>query len=259
MLPTPSTSHVDTNRIYEPAEDSFLLLDTLSTKQESSFLSRRFRSVIGPACPPPIILEVGTGSGVVLAFLVAQAEQMFARHDLFTLGIDINEFACKATKETVFKARQEQGSPSQSGIQSDIVCADLTNCIRFGVIDVLIFNPPYVPTADVPSSDFSRGVSGQGETESSSFDQNAYRLAQSYSGGLDGMEVTNRLLQQLPGLLNKQRGVAYVLLCKQNNPEEVKRRIGTWGPGWVAQTVGRSGKQGGWERLEIIRIWRTTS
>ena len=66
MLPTPDTSHVSYDQIYEPAEDSYLLLDTLSSASETTFLRSHFRT--GPA---PLVVEVGTGSGVVLAFVVA--------------------------------------------------------------------------------------------------------------------------------------------------------------------------------------------
>lgn len=76
------------------------------------------------------------------------------------------------------------------------------------------------------------------------------------------MQVTNKLLAQLPEILCPRRGVAYVLLCQQNRPEEVVRRIreGEWdglGEGrWAVEIVGRSGKVGGWERLVVLRIWR---
>lgn len=69
------------------------------------------------------------------------------------------------------------------------------------------------------------------------------------------METTNRLLDAIPAVLAPDRGVAYVLLCKQNRPEEVKERIQGWG-GWCAEMVGSSGMQAGWEKLVIMRIWR---
>jgi len=75
------------------------------------------------------------------------------------------------------------------------------------------------------------------------------------------MEVTNRLLAHIPEMLS-QKGVAYVLFCRGNNPEEVKLGIRKWeaeeGKGWkwCAETVRTSGKTAGWEKLEIVRIWR---
>lgn len=73
------------------------------------------------------------------------------------------------------------------------------------------------------------------------------------------METTDRLLSQLSEILSPDRGVAYILLCAQNKPEEVKSRIKGWGTGWAVETVGTSGKKGGWEKLQIIRIWRILS
>src|SRR5688572_15526847 len=100
MLPTPDTSHVPANLVYEPSEDSYLILDTLSSESERAFLRQRFptrtnlsspadRSSSSPrevavggapggerpdvTTPAPLALEVGTGSGVVSAFLAAHA------------------------------------------------------------------------------------------------------------------------------------------------------------------------------------------
>lgn len=254
MLPTPSTSHVCFDRVYEPAEDSFLLLDTLSSASESEFLKHRFNAESSRA--PPLVLEVGVGSGVVLAFTAANATSIFGRQDVLTLGTDINSFACQAGSQTVRTAIAENEHPSS--IFLDIVNGDLASSIRSHSIDVFIFNPPYVP-AQLP--DFSRHehynalLDGQTAT---SFEQDSYLLELSYAGGEDGMVVTNRMLEQIPEILDIERGVAYVLLCAQNKPELVKKQIRGWGAGWDAETVGFSGKQAGWEKLQIVRIWRNT-
>ena len=81
-------------------------------------------------------------------------------------------------------------------------------------------------------------------------------LALATDGGINGMEVTNALLAQLPQVLHKSRGVAYVLLCAQNKPEMVKQGIRHWGQEWSAETIHTSGMQGGWEKLQIVRIAR---
>ncbi|RMD43346.1 hypothetical protein DV735_g1718, partial [Chaetothyriales sp. CBS 134920] len=184
-LPTPSTSHLDFATIYEPAEDSFLFLDTLSSTTESAFLHSRF--------------DVGTGSGVILAFASAHADRIFGpdRHVL-TLGVDVNIDACRGAAET----------------------ADLTSALRRGSVDVLVFNPPYVPTETVPGviirdDDGGDNVAGDEQEqrknkEISRFERESWLLALSYAGGQDGMEVTERLLAQVPQVLSA-RGVAYVL------------------------------------------------
>ncbi|MCJ1248495.1 S-adenosylmethionine-dependent methyltransferase [Trapelia coarctata] len=265
MLPTPSTSHINTDRIYEPAEDSYLLLDTLSSVSEIAFLKRRFNPLptstpspspppfrpTGPPFPPtqpsiaPLVLEIGPGSGVVLAFLTAHAETLFGCNVL-TLGVDINRYACAATTQTVREACADQTSGSGSFIGA--LLGDLSSPLRAGEVDMLVFNPPYVPTSSVPEL----GVQDTAETKTAE----ERLLELSWAGGKDGMEVSDRLLDQLPQLLSKQRGVAYILLCQQNRPNEVLERIRAWGAGWAVDVVGRSGRMGGWEKLQVLRIWR---
>jgi release factor glutamine methyltransferase len=251
MLPTPSTSHVCFDRVYEPAEDSYLLLDTLSSPSEAAFLRDRFQ---GKSSTPPLVLEVGVGSGVVLAFVAANAGSIFGRYDVLTFGTDINSFACKAAAQTVRCAIQERND--QRSIFLDVVNGDLASAITANSIDVFIFNPPYVP-AELPdlSSHDQHNMIPEGKN-ATSFEQDSYLLELSYAGGEDGMVVTNRMLEQVPEILSQGRGVAYVLLCAQNKPEMVKQRIREWGSGWMAETVGSSGKKAGWEKLVIVRVWR---
>lgn len=252
MLPTPSTSHVCFDRVYEPAEDSYLLLDTLSSSSESAFLSERFPSSVAP----PLVLEVGVGSGVVLAFVAANARSIFGRCDILTLGTDINSFACQAASQTVTTAIKEKEQLSDRSLFLDVVNGDLASSVRPHSIDVFIFNPPYVP-AELP--DFTRHAHYNAVPEGkakTSFEQDSYLLELSYAGGEDGMVVTNRMLEQIPDILSERRGVGYVLLCAQNKPEVVKQEIRDWGSGWQAETVGKSGKKAGWEKLHIVRIWK---
>ena len=115
------------------------------------------------------------------------------------------------------------------------------------MVDVLVFNPPYVPTPDLPALP-------EGKGRLSSFEEDSHLLALSYAGGADGMETTDRLLDALPEILSPDRGCAYILLCAQNKPDKVKERISAWGAAWKVETVGRSGKKAGWEKLQIIRI-----
>lgn len=255
MLPTPSTSHVSFDRIYEPAEDSYLLLDTLSSPDEKTFLQQRFKissSESSRNSPSPLIVEIGTGSGVVLSFLHAHSEIIIGRNDVLTAGVDVNRFACKATRETIQISNKEQVAKELGhGFYLGNVLGDLTSALRGGEVDVLVFNPPYVPTPELPLVPAS--IEGM---EKTTFEDDSRLLELSYAGGADGMETTDRLLEMLPGILSRDRGVAYILLCAQNKPESVKERIREWGENWKADTVGVSGKKGGWEKLQIIRIWR---
>jgi release factor glutamine methyltransferase len=263
MLPTPSTSHVSFDNVYEPAEDSFLLLDTLSSSSETAFLHQRFQQPSNANRPSnhnagsPLILEVGTGSGVVLAFVAANAATLFGRNDLLTFGTDINSFACRASSITIRTAITSSPENSKPGHFLDVINADLTTPIRSSSVDVLIFNPPYVPTSDLPDLVAHEGYNALPPgAQKTGFEQDSHLLALSYAGGKEGMEITNKLLAQLPEVLHPERGVAYVLLCAQNKPEVVKEEIRGWGGGWRVEMVGYSGKQAGWERLQVLRIWR---
>ncbi|CZT23309.1 related to methyltransferase S. pombe [Ramularia collo-cygni] len=234
MLPTPSTSHCNYSHIYEPSEDSYLLLDTLALPLEILFLSARFP----PATHTPVVLEVGTGSGVVLAFATKNASKIFGRPDIASIGTDVNNFACTAARQTV----------GDGGV--DVLQGDLATPLRKGVVDVLIFNPPYVPTESLP-------IPPKAE-QSGEWERDSHLLALSYAGGIDGMETTDRLLTELPHILS-DRGVAYILLCAQNKPEAVVSSIRAWegDENWQAERVSSSGKQAGWEKLCVIRIWRS--
>ncbi|KAI9673975.1 MAG: S-adenosylmethionine-dependent methyltransferase [Caeruleum heppii] len=273
MLPTPSTAHVDYDQVYEPAEDSFLLLDTLSSPTETTFLRRRFEQhrLIGtfdpgesthlpheqqPSSTTPLVVEIGTGSGVVLAFLTAHAQAIFGRADVLTLGTDVNAVACAAAARTVTTALTDNHEIEAGGLRGalplDPILADLSAPLRSGVVDVLVFNPPYVPTASVPNPSRAAPV----PSDIAPLDAASDLLALSYAGGVDGMEVADRLLEQLPGILSFDRGVAYILLCAHNKPENVKRTINSWPREWKVETVGSSGNRAGWEKLQIIRVWR---
>lgn len=252
MLSTPSTSHVNFDNIYEPAEDSFLLLDTLSSAAETAYLKERFPKHTAS----PLVLEVGTGSGIVLAFVAAHANDLFGRSDLSLLATDLNLLAVGAAHGTTQRSlsHAHPGRHDRAGFL-DVVAADLAGPVRHGQIDVLIFNPPYVPTEEVPPVPAELEQPTTVLKSDEKFDRDSKLLALSYAGGQDGMVVTNRLLEDIPVLLS-QRGIAYILLCAQNKPAVVCDRVRRWDGIWTAEIVGHSGKTAGWERLCIMRVSR---
>jgi release factor glutamine methyltransferase len=247
MIPTPSTSHVCFDDVYEPSEDSFLFLDTLSSPQEIDFLRTRFPKDDSA----PVILEVGTGSGVIIAFLTANAHKLFGKQKVLTMAVDINREACLAAIKTIHNATESEGSPS--GMPLGVIQADLVSSLRPDAVDILVFNPPYVPSDERPEILQERLIQNNFNTK---FEQSSNLLALSYAGGADGMETTSRLLDELPRILSPRRGLAYILLCSQNHPNRVIDSIKSWGPDWNATIAGHSGKRSGWEVLSIIRISR---
>lgn len=196
---------------------------------------------------------------------------------MLTLGTDVNGFACGAAVRTVRGACGDvhgggDGSGSGNGSEGgggmathlDILTADLASPLRPGTVDVLVFNPPYVPSESVPclpipqdQSATTTDIPPSKHTAHETFVRNNALLALATDGGADGIEVTERLLAQLPTLLSAC-GVAFVLFCARNKPSEVVERVRGWeGRGrWEASVVGDSGKMGGWERLCVVRIER---
>ncbi|KAL2113848.1 hypothetical protein VUR80DRAFT_1973 [Thermomyces stellatus] len=280
MLPTPDTSHIPTSLVYDPVEDSYLLLDTLSSPSETAFLRSHFLPPApSPLSPPsgpspsppatrpthviPLVVELGSGSGVVSAFLAANAQHVFGGPVLCACT-DLNPHACRATVETIQKElrrkreeEREQKEPRAEGLFMGVCNADLEGPWVRGNVDVLVFNPPYVPTPQLPSRpDTVRdSLISQEKDRHVGFEEEEYYLGLAYAGGNDGMEVTNRLIERLPEILSA-RGCAYIVLCAQNHPEEVKSRLRGMGVEWRAETVGSSGKKAGWEKLQIMRTWR---
>ncbi|KAG4088227.1 S-adenosyl-L-methionine-dependent methyltransferase [Neocallimastix lanati (nom. inval.)] len=180
MLPTPDLSHLtyqDYRNVYEPAEDTFLLLDSLEEDQE--YIKK---------LKPKICLEIGSGSGCVITFL----GQIVGNNSIY-LTTDINPEAAKITQRT----------GKQNKVKIDAINTDLTNGLLPRLknsVDIICFNPPYVVT------------------ESS--DINSSLIAASWAGGVDGREVTDRVLPLIPKLLSPG-GSFYLLLIQENKPQEI--------------------------------------
>jgi release factor glutamine methyltransferase len=99
--------------VYEPAEDSFLLATYASSLSGGKK-----------------ILEIGCGSGIV-SLSAAHAD---AKNKV--LGVDINPAAVECAK----------GNAEKNGIKNArFIESDLFSNVS-GVFDVILFNPPYLPT-----------------------------------------------------------------------------------------------------------------
>ncbi|KAI0274872.1 hypothetical protein BC834DRAFT_850073 [Gloeopeniophorella convolvens] len=88
MIPTPDLSHLtadDYERVYEPAEDTFVLLDALEADANAL-----------RALAPRVCLEIGSGSGCVSSFLGA----LLGPSSSLILCTDINAHAATCTART---------------------------------------------------------------------------------------------------------------------------------------------------------------
>lgn len=110
-------------RVYEAAEDSHMLA----------------RAAVSSVGGDDLVLDVGTGSGYVAATV---AEMTGAR----VVGSDVNPHACRRARE--------------AGVET--IRADLVDPFRDEVFDWVLFNPPYLPTAEDEERDdwMERALSG---------------------------------------------------------------------------------------------------
>ncbi len=120
--------------VYQPAEDSFMLADAAYQSGE--------------------VLEMGCGCGIVSLCWAKENK---------VLGADINPEAVRAAKENA----------QANGLQATFILSDLFSDIG-GRFDVILFNPPYLPTSD------DERLEGD--------------INRAFDGGADGRAVLDRFL-----------------------------------------------------------------
>jgi len=144
---------------YEPREDTFLILDALAQ------LSLRGLRV----------LDMGTGSGILAAYC--------ARRGADVTASDIDDEAIGTLRLT----------SDRMGISIKLIACDLFAKIheRF---DVVVFNPPYLPSSTIDD--------------------------RTTDGGERGIEVINRFLSELPQHL-AENGRGMLIVSSLNDPERL--------------------------------------
>lgn len=75
-------------------------------------------------------------------------------------------------------------------------------------VDVLLFNPPYVPTYADEADDAQHDAG----------------IAGAWAGGADGMQITNTVLQQVESLLSPT-GRFYLVAVKENDVPGIRQRM----------------------------------
>jgi len=186
-LPTPFQA--DPGQVYQPAEDSFLLLRAARSEARSS----------------DRVLEIGVGSGYISGELVSSCHRLVAT--------DQNPHAA-------FMAHSK-GIP--------VVLTDLAAglCAPF---DLVLFNPPYLPTD--PS------------------DRIDDWLELALDGGSSGREVITRFLQEIPNVL-APGGRILLLISSLTGLDETKSLIHT--KGFESRIVAEERVEGG-EILMVLRL-----
>lgn len=187
-METPYITHISSEEflhVYEPAEDSFLLLDALEADLPMLI-----------DADPAVCVEIGSGSGIVIT-AVAKSLRRTA-----CFAIDINPRACAVTKRT---AKVNEAS-------LDVINMSLLTAFLDRSVDVLIFNPPYVVT---PDEEIEKDVA------SKEFNTN---IIKAWAGGTDGRLVMDKLFDKLDDILS-EHGVAYILVIAENKPQEIIAKL----------------------------------
>ena len=151
VVELPNLDHLsskDYQDIYEPAEDTYLFVDALD--EQKTFISK---------LNPHRIVELGPGSGAISTFLASR----FPSSSF--IAIDINPKAVEATRKT---------AKYNNVGNIDVIQGSLLDCIHDNSVDILMFNPPYVPSE--PEEMDSSGIEA------------------AWAGGIDGREIIDKLL-----------------------------------------------------------------
>lgn len=187
MIATPDLTHLtkaDYVKVYEPAEDSFILLDALEEDAEALRHNAQ--------CFATLCVEIGSGTGIVSAFVA----KIIGVHAAAYIGVDLNPEANRCTVAT----------GRQNGVHIEAVRSSLLQGLRQrlqGRVDVLVFNPPYVPTQE----------------EEEAIAQNKGGIEGAWAGGSTGTNLVDQLIASrtiaevlAPG------GRLYLVAIRQNNP-----------------------------------------
>ncbi|KAL3810649.1 hypothetical protein ACHAXA_008173 [Cyclostephanos tholiformis] len=157
-------------------------------------------------------LEIGCGTGVPTVYLGMRlreedentSRRRRRRRRVITHHVtDVNPNAIRIANLT---AMRNGIPPSEFRARVCDLASDVINELDDGggVVDVLIFNPPYVPT---PNDEVGRDDG----------------ITACWAGGINGRVVLDRALPQLARLLSYPNGVAYVVVVDDNYPEEISR------------------------------------
>mmetsp|Transcript_24833 Transcript_24833/g.63933 ORF Transcript_24833/g.63933 Transcript_24833/m.63933 type:complete len:197 (+) Transcript_24833:97-687(+) len=159
----------------------------------------------GCSCAACRCLEVGCGSGYVICSLALMLAQAGCHPQCF--ATDLSTAAVTACAETL---------QAHHIAQVDVLRMDLLSALlprMRGKVDILAFNPPYVPTPDeeVPRSQWEYDRSGCG-------------VNAAWAGGDKGRLVIDRLLPMVGDLLSPS-GHFFMVTVLENDPEEIMKTV----------------------------------
>ncbi len=111
------------DEVYLPSDDTLLLMKALDIVLDEPGVTRRRA------------LEVGSGTGILSLHLLRRGfKEVYA--------VDLNPHAARATRCTL-----EENVGLGDHVGWEVIACDLASCVRDGaVFDIVVFNPPYLPS-----------------------------------------------------------------------------------------------------------------
>ena len=172
--------------IYPPSEDTFLLVDAVWEQKEEWMKEK------GAA----MVVEVGTGSGYVLASVAAMARETGQKMPVL-VACDVAKNACSATQETASK----HGCEGRMVVVQDDLARGMRRRLeeKFKA-DLLLCNPPYVPTEE-----------GEADRDD---------IARAWAGGKRGRRVIDPFVKRAKNMLDAG-GIALLVALEQNDPKDI--------------------------------------
>lgn len=147
--------------------------------------------------------------------------------DSICICTDVNPLAAHKTRSLL----AQKSTPN-----ADMVLTDMFTALRPGTeFDVIVFNPPYVPTDE---EELQRALQSRD-------------ISASWAGGKDGRQVIDKFFSEVGDFLSRN-SVVYLVLLDANKPHEVMqnaRRLG-----YSIKTVKK--RKAGIEQLYILRFQR---
>jgi release factor glutamine methyltransferase len=203
----PSLQHLkmaDYAAVYEPAEDTYLLVDAMQHALDQGTFDA---DLDDKACT---LLEIGCGTGVPSVWFRQAWQRRYPNRPLHTYVTDINPKAIEVALAT--DKINNPNLPPMHAVRCDLATGLLDNLA--GTVDVLIFNPPYVPTPDEEVVDFQ---ADRTLIDTITGDE---IIAASWAGGANGRRVVDRALAQVQSLLC---GTAFLVTVDDNQPASLSR------------------------------------
>lgn len=196
----------DYQAVYEPAEDTYLLLDALLHDFCRGVFDTNM-TIAGGARGDFVVLEIGCGTGVPTVWFRREWSKRYPGRPLRTFVTDINPHALKVAQRLDQRNNGDSGLLPIEPFRCDLA-TDLLERLA-GSVDVLIFNPPYVVTPDDEVVDFSK--------DENCITENSI-IAAAWAGGTHGRRIVDRALPQIQRLL---RGQGYLVTVDDNQPWEM--------------------------------------